>query len=174
MKTESYRKLDKLTPEFSKKVNLFLLECPEVFVAESWRSQIRQDELFLLGLSQVKHSNHQDGKAIDIAFVDDLKTPQKDPIYPTDMVKWCKVADIARKYGIDWGYDLWKWDKPHFQDNGIAFTTNLPKPMNNKYKDILDGYLKDGYTPVFSSHDGDAPLTEAETKSLIDIGFARS
>jgi len=32
------------------------------------------------------------------------------------MKQWRKIADSAKKYGIDWGYDLWKRDKPHFQN----------------------------------------------------------
>lgn len=35
--------------------------------------------------------------------------------------------------------------------------------------------LKDGnLTPLFSSHTGDKPLTEQETKELIEIAFARA
>ena len=33
------------------------------------------------------------------------------------MYTWGEIGDIANKYGIDWGWDLWKTDKPHFQDN---------------------------------------------------------
>ncbi len=153
MKTIAFRGLENLAPGFRKKVDLFLKDCPQIFVTESTRSQVRQNELFSLGLSQVRHSNHQDGLAIDIAFKDDLKTTYIDPIYPTDMSKWRIVADIAKKHGIDWGFDLWAWDRPHFQDNGIPFIQNLPKPMNNKYADILNETIKAGYVPVFSSHE---------------------
>lgn len=172
MKTKAYKALDKLNSNFKIKVDKFVAECPEIFITESWRSEERQKELRAAGLSQVAHSNHQDGLAIDIAFKDDPKTPGVDPIYPTNMDPWRKVADVAKKYGIDWGYDLWKWDKPHFQDNGLPLISTPPKPMN-KYKDILDGYIKSGFAPVFSSHEGDTPITEAEVKTLLDIGFAR-
>ena len=84
------------------------------------------------------------------------------------MKQWRVVADVAKKYGIDWGYDLWKWDQPHFQDNGQPLIVTPPKPMN-KYASILDGYVKDGFTPIFSTHEGDTPITEAEVKTLLDI-----
>lgn len=37
------------------------------------------------------------------------------------MYVWREIAEVANKYGIDWGYDLWETDKPHFQDNGKPF-----------------------------------------------------
>ena len=42
-------------------------------------------------------------------------------LYPKDF-DWGKVAKVAEKYQIDWGYDLWKKDKPHFQDNWISLS----------------------------------------------------
>lgn len=167
MKTKAYRGLDKLAPAFRKKVELFLAACPEIFVTESWRSGERQTELVKLKLSFVKRSNHQDGLAIDIGF-------DGPDLYPVDQAKWRKVADVAKKYGIDWGFDLWNWDKPHFQDNGLPLLLTPEKTMTTKYGDILDGYVKGGYVPVFSSHEGSAPLSEADTKALIDIGIARA
>ena len=66
MKTTAYRLLDKLEPSFKVKVEKFIAECPQIFITESWRSEERQKELRAAGLSQVAHSNHQDGKAVDI------------------------------------------------------------------------------------------------------------
>lgn len=116
-----YKKLDKLQREFKKKVEAFLESCEEsnvkIFITETWRSEERQQELIKKGLSKIKHSLHQDGLAFDIGFRGEL--------YPKDFSMWRTVADIARKHGIDWGYDLWKWDKPHFQDNNKKLTTNI-------------------------------------------------
>lgn len=167
MKTTSYRKLDKLAPQFRAKVEKFLAECPEIFITESWRSPERQKELVAAKLSFVAHSNHQDGLAVDIGF-------DGAELYPADMKRWRKVADVAKKYGIDWGFDLWKWDKPHFQDNGLPLLPTPSSPMaTNKYADVLNQHVKNGYVPVFSDHTGDKPLTEAETKTLIDVAAAR-
>jgi hypothetical protein len=172
MKTTAYRAIDKLTPAFRSKFEKWILEVNKkgeiIFITETWRSQVRQNELLAAGLSQVKHSNHQDGLAIDIAF-------RGSELYPSDEKLWRSVADIAKKYGIDWGYDLWKWDKPHFQDNGKPLQPIInPTMPKTKYSDIMTQTLKDAnFTPLFDTHTGDQPLTEQETKELIEIAFAR-
>lgn len=171
MKTTAYRSLDKLTPIFRAKVEKFIAESnkftPTIFITESWRTQERQNELLIAWLSQVRHSNHQDGLAIDIWFF-------WSELYPEDFSKWRKVADIAKKYGIDWWYDLWRWDKPHFQDNGKILPVILTNMAKTKYSDIMASACKEAnFTPVFSDHSGDKPLTEQETKELIDIALAR-
>lgn len=113
-----YRELDKLQPVFREKVDAFLKECDWIFITESWRSQERQDDLYAQGRTKpgeivtwTTTSNHTQGLAIDIAFNGEV-------LYPSDFEQWRMVANIAKKYGIDWGYDLWGTDKPHFQDNG--------------------------------------------------------
>lgn len=118
------RNLSKLNLRFKKKVMLFLMEAEPlgVFVTEAWRSNTRQRYLRFKGLSKTITSYHQKGLAIDIAFKDDTRTKQIErELYPTDFKRWREVANIAKKYGIEWGYDLWKWDKPHFQDNGVEY-----------------------------------------------------
>jgi hypothetical protein len=55
------------------------------------------------------NSVHLTGNAIDIAF-------QGPELYPRDLNIWHAVAGYARMHGINWGYDLWKADKPHFQE----------------------------------------------------------
>ena len=51
------------------------------------------------------------GEAVDIGF-------KGKELYPRSINKWKEIGKIANKYWIDWGYDLWGKDKPHFQDNG--------------------------------------------------------
>lgn len=170
MKTTAYRKTDKLAPQFKEKVEKFLVEVNKngqvIFLTETWRTQERQNELLKLWLSQVKHSNHQDGLAIDIWFY-------WSELYPNDFNKWRSVADIGKKYGLDWGYDLWKWDKPHFQDNWKPILqVNFSKM--SKYTEIMQNALKEAnLEPIFWAHEGDKPLIEQETKELIEIAFAR-
>jgi hypothetical protein len=43
-----------------------------------------------------------------------------------------------RKYHIDWGYDLWERDKPHFQNN-VTDLVELNNP-NMKYIDRAKKY----------------------------------
>jgi len=136
-----------------------------IFVSESWRSPERQLELRKLWLSKVARSNHQYWLAVDIWF-------RGKELYPKDDNIWRKVADIAKNYQIDWWYDLWKWDKPHFQDNWIPFK-NIP--MKSKYSDIMIQELKESnLSPIFSSHEWDKPLSERETKELIEIALIRN
>lgn len=168
MKTTAYRSIDKLDPWFRAKVEKWILEVNKgwdiVFLTETWRSVKRQQELISLWLSKVKHSNHQDGLAVDIGF-------RWSELYPKDDKIWRKVADVAKKYGIDWWYDLWKWDRPHFQDNWLPL---IDIPMKSKYSDILIQELKaSNLSPIFSSHEWDNPLNEREIKELIEIALIR-
>lgn len=115
--SQADRDLRKLNPNFRVKVNAFLRQAvPQcgIFVTEAWRSDERQKELFAQGLSKTKRSKHQDGLAIDIAFLGE-------ELYPKDPKKWEEVAEIAKECGINWGYEMWGWDKPHFEDNGKNF-----------------------------------------------------
>lgn len=172
MKTIAYRKTDKLAPQFKEKVEKFLAEVNKngqvIFLTETWRTQERQNELLKAWLSQVKHSNHQDGLAFDIWFFGA-------ELYPNDLNKWGAVADIAKKYNIDWGYDLWKWDKPHFQDNGKPILALInPTMKKSKYSDVMNAVIKEtNFDTIFDKHEGDQTLTEQETKELIEIAFAR-
>lgn len=125
----TYRKTDKLQYNFRNKVRKFINETEHlgVFITETWRSEERQKELYKQKLSFLdgvhKKSMHQLGLAVDIAF----RGPE---LYPKDIAIWQRVASIEKKHGMDWGYDLWQWDKPHFQDN--------PEKEKIKNKKILE------------------------------------
>ena len=116
------RNLNKLTQAFKAKVEGFLSEATQIFVTEAFRTQERQQFLYNKGrttpwpkVTFTLNSNHSKWEAIDIAF-------NWDELYPEDIYDWREIAEIANKYEIDWGFDLWGTDKPHFQDNG--------KPLN--------------------------------------------
>ena len=104
------RDINKLTPSFKSKVELFLKEVwDKIFITEAFRSDERQAKLYAQGrttpwqiVTWVKHSNHQDWIACDIAF-------NWDELYPTELSKWKEIWKVANKYGIDWGYDIWNW-----------------------------------------------------------------
>lgn len=133
-----YRSLDRLDPAFRAKVESFLTDAAPIgiFITETWRSDEDQLKAFQAGTSFLdgkKHkSMHQLGKAIDIAFLGN-------ELYPENMGKWRRVADIAKACGIDWGFDLWGWDKPHFQDNGYPVNVK-PKPQISEW--ALDAVIK--------------------------------
>ena len=109
-----------------------------VFIVEAWRSEERQKELINTWASKVTHSNHQDWMAVDIWFTDDQTTKEKETeLYPKNFERWRKIADIAKKYWIEWGYDLWKWDMPHFQNNNLPVNINYMTEIEKKQIDAL-------------------------------------
>ena len=126
------RDINKLNPNFKEKVELFLKEVwDKIFITEAFRTDERQRELYEQGrttpwniVTWTKHSNHQDWIAIDIAF----KWPE---LYPTNHLKWKEIWLVANKYWIDWGYDLWNVDKPHFQDNWVPLIKETMKYGEN-------------------------------------------
>jgi len=176
------RDINELTPSFKRKVELFIKEAwKEVFITETYRSQERQ--IYLYGQWRTRkwnkvtwtlNSYHKTRKAIDIAF-------RWKELYPSNIKEWTKIANIAAKYWIVWGFDLrWK-DLPHFQDNWIPYkeegTTDKAKTKQgeqSKYSWIMERALKQAWIePIFNSHEGNNPLTEQETKELIEIARAR-
>ena len=125
-KTKQIRDIELLKEPFLTKVKKWLKEVTPlgVFIVETWRSEERQKEIVKSWASKVSHSNHQDWMAVDIWFTDDQTTKEKEAeLYPKKFERWRKVADIAKKYWIEWWYDLWAkdWfiDLPHFQNSNL-------------------------------------------------------
>lgn len=151
------RDLSKLQPEFRNQVELFLEEATDVFVTEAFRTAERQNELFKQGKSYIDgYSNlsmHQRGLAIDVAF-------RGDELYPKDHGKWEKMARIANKYGMDWGYDLWSHtgfiDKPHLQDNSEPFV--MPPSIPEWAEEYVEKMDEKGITTPPTTKVGELPL----------------
>jgi len=158
---ETDRDLNKLVSPFKEKVEKFLKDprVSNIFVTEWYRSQERQDYLYnqTPKVTWTLNSQHTKGLAIDIAF-------KGVELYPVNFDKWNEIAKVAKEYWIDWGYDLWQTDMPHFQNND---SNNVD---TNKYSDILKDLIKDGYEPIFN----DYKWEDGKTKTLIDIWFART
>ena len=158
------RSLYGLEPSFKRKALLFLFLCPQIFVTETTRSKERQECLVKNGFSRVAQSLHQDGQAIDIAFLGD-------DLYPWSNKAWETIADVAYRCGIDWGYELWNWDKPHFQDS--------ERPITIK-SDTLHDYFKiasEEVAPldrVFQEYNGNDYIKEKDVKLLIEIAVNRA
>ena len=114
----TYRKLDKLKPNFRKKVQMFKSKCKDewldIFITETWRSQVRQVWLKATWKSWTLKSKHWLWLAIDIAF-------RWKELYPSDINIWNRVFKIAEYCWMDSWYVLWDRDKPHFQDNWTKF-----------------------------------------------------
>lgn len=106
---------------------------------------------------------------------------------------WNLIVELSKKYWI------WKWNIVRHKDIAPARKTdiadtfwnkqfkswdeyknnlfsNASKPMakKSKYADIRENVLAETkLKPIFSSHEGDQTLTEAEVKDLIEIALAR-
>ncbi len=94
----AYRKLDKLNPNFRRKVEDFLKEVwDEIFITESWRPQRRQNQLYAQGrtkpwkiTTRTRSSMHTKGLAIDFAF-------KWKNLYPRDLQKRLKIHTIQSR-----------------------------------------------------------------------------
>lgn len=117
------KSIDKLEPNFRKKVSDFLLEVwDEIFLTETLRSQKRQNELYTQWRTKpwkivtwTKNSLHTQGRAIDIAF-------KWNELYPKDLSKWQYIRAVAKKHWID---NLWTKDKPHLQDDFTPYKQSM-------------------------------------------------
>lgn len=133
---DTNRDISLLNDTFREKVELFLEEAGDrIFITEAYRSQERQNYLYTLGrtapwnkVTWTLDSMHTKWLAIDIAF-------KWAELYPSSMYTWGEIWEIANKYWIDWGYDLWKTDKPHFQDNWKALV--IEEDQTQRENDIL-------------------------------------
>ena len=134
------RNISDLDNNFKIKVSAFMedkeIKKLWVFITETFRTTERQQELYaqwrttpwrvVTWLDWVKYKSiHQLWKAFDIWF-------NWKELYPKDFNIWRKVWNIAKKYWINWGYDLWWKDKPHFQDNPEI----QAKHLLNNYKNM--------------------------------------
>lgn len=122
------RDLEKLSNDdnFKIRVKNWLKDNPEIFVTEAVRTQERQNWLYESGRTRegaivtwTLNSMHTQGLAVDVAFYGEKLYPSLST--KDGLAKWQKIADSAKKHGLDWGYDLWGQDAPHFQDAQTVF-----------------------------------------------------
>jgi hypothetical protein len=102
------RKLDDLSPRFKPLAFEFLARLTEaqipVLITSTLRTAAEQADAVRTGHSQVAHSKHQDGDAIDVVpyaqFLlkgdDKLQWDTGDPV-------WLKIGAIAEGLGLRWG-----------------------------------------------------------------------
>lgn len=97
----------------------------DFFIAEGKRSKSKQDQYFMTGASKLKYPNSYHNEpylslAVDVVpYVNNLavwayETPDERDVWDevTGVIK-----EVANELGIplDWGFDLWSWDCPHWQ-----------------------------------------------------------
>ena len=69
---------------------------------------------------------------------------------------------------------FWSWKYKSFDEYRKSLFPTTPTMPKSRYTEIMENILKEtGFEPVFSTHDGDKPCTEQETRELIEIGLAR-
>lgn len=148
-----YKDLNLLTPQFRQKVELWLAENPDVKIFETWRSYTRQLWLYAQGRSRpgakitwTLKSMHQLGKAVDIGQP-----------YPVSENQWRQLADSAKKYGIDWSYDLFKNERAHFQDDNNPLNPTL-MPIPQWAEETVNEMKEAGITTDPNSQVGSLPL----------------
>jgi hypothetical protein len=85
----------------------------DVLVTEGYRDKAGQDKEFNEGSSHVKFpfSFHNHGVAIDLVPV---MFGQTWVVYGA-AGRYENIARMARQAGFDWGFQMWGFDKPHFQ-----------------------------------------------------------
>jgi len=86
-------------------------------VLEGLRTPERQKELVAKGSSKTMDSYHLYGLAVDlVAWVDGK--PSWDEKYYKDIAVVMKEVIQKYKLPIEWGFDKWGWDMPHWQMTG--------------------------------------------------------
>jgi peptidoglycan L-alanyl-D-glutamate endopeptidase CwlK len=86
-------------------------------VIEGHRTEEKQNEYFASGASQVKypHSKHNmyPSMAVDIVpYPIDWENTHRFKELADIIKKACETVDVT---DLHWGYDLWKWDMPHWE-----------------------------------------------------------
>lgn len=82
-------------------------------VIEGLRTIERQRELFKAGASRTMRSRHLTGHAVDLAVW--LGTIRWEPAPYHQLALAVKAAAADVGVPIQWGFDLWQWDMPHWQ-----------------------------------------------------------
>ena len=130
-------------------------------VTESYRSAMRQKYLWAFGrrdypgtpeneffrpkVTWTTHSRHQDGMAVDVAFLDLNGNP-------TYSGPWSRLGEIGESCGLLWGGRWQSPDRPHFELNinwqkehwGYGSEKKLIDTGKLKYKKDLNGPLTRG------------------------------
>jgi len=98
----------------------------DFMVFDGVRSKKEQAKLVARGVSKTNNSYHLYGLAVDlVAYVDGKPTWEEK--YYAEIAKAMKTVIDKHDLDIDWGYDMWKWDLPHFQMTGYRTKYDIRK-----------------------------------------------
>ena len=101
-------------PELARVVRRAItLTTMDFVVLEGVRTLERQRELVRAGASKTLKSRHLTGHAVDLGAW--LGTIRWEPDCYRPIARAMKQAAADEGVRIEWGFDLWGWDSPHFQ-----------------------------------------------------------
>jgi len=119
LSTRSRKKLIGVHPFLSFAVEKAIEICEVDFgVIEGVRSFQRQKSLVKQGRSKTFNSYHLYGLAVDLVPWIDGNFRWDDDEAFKKIAKAMKEVIDRYKLPIEWGYELWGWDKPHWQMSG--------------------------------------------------------
>lgn len=86
----------------------------DFMVTDGMRTEKEQAKLVAKGFSKTMNSYHLYGLAVDlVAYVDGR--PNWEPKYYDAIARAMKAVISMYDLPIEWGYDKWRWDLPHWQ-----------------------------------------------------------
>jgi len=92
----------------------------DFMVFDGVRTAKEQRKLVERGVSKTNNSYHLYGLAVDlVAYVDGK--PSWEEKYYTEISEAMKSVIVKYDLPIEWGYDMWKWDLPHYQISKLEF-----------------------------------------------------
>ena len=116
LSARSLTKLSGVHPDLVKCVlRAIQLTTVDFSVTEGVRTLARQKYLFSVGKSRTMNSRHLTGHAVDLAPWVNGTIDWDSPAGYTGVSTAMKQAAREFRIPVEWGFDLWKWDKPHYQ-----------------------------------------------------------
>ena len=156
------KSLDLLKARTKQKMVLFMEECKSKWYNiqpfETLRTRSRQAYMVKIWKSWTMNSKHLVGEAVDFVFV-------QHNWQVTRAGRRRDLIPIGKKY---WLKNLAPKEYCHFEDNGQPL--DLVKVIMSKYKELFEKEVKD---PIFSAHEWSSPISEEDTKYLLEIAVSR-
>lgn len=89
----------------------------DFMVLDGTRTPSEQEKLVARGVSKTMDSYHLYGLAVDlVAYVDGKPSWERE--YYAEIARAMKSVIKKHNLPIEWGYDKWSWDLPHWQMTG--------------------------------------------------------
>lgn len=102
------------------------ISAQDFMVLDGVRTEEEQQKLIDRGVSKSKDSYHLYGLAVDlVAYVDGKPSWEKE-YYAEIEIAMKRVINFY-ELPIEWGYDKWSWDMPHWQLTGMKHIYDIRK-----------------------------------------------